>query len=191
MKTCRVCHENMEITLFRKNKNCKGGINTICILCDRLQKREFYACNKSIVETRNLKWVSNNKEWIKEYQKIYYRQNFDIIKRRTTMWVKDNLEKVKARVKNYRIQNQYKFNQLSRARTAMKLKATVSWANKFYMNEIYHLAQLRTKLTGIKWHVDHIVPLKGKNVCGLHVENNLRVILAVDNLRKYNNYMEV
>ena len=42
------------------------------------------------------------------------------------------------------------------------------------------------KNTAEKWHVDHIVPLQGKNVCGLHVEYNLKVIPAIDNLKKSN-----
>ena len=42
------------------------------------------------------------------------------------------------------------------------------------------------KLTGIEWHVDHIIPLKGDVVCGLHVWNNFAVIPKVDNLRKGN-----
>jgi hypothetical protein len=55
--------------------------------------------------------------------------------------------------------------------------------------EAYHLAQLREKITGIKWHVDHIIPLNGKSVCGLHTWNNLAVIPAVVNLSKGNKEM--
>lgn len=63
-------------------------------------------------------------------------------------------------------------------RRAAKLRATPLWANQFFIDEAYDLASRRTAATGFPWHVDHIVPLQSKSVCGLHVENNLRVIPA-------------
>jgi hypothetical protein len=62
------------------------------------------------------------------------------------------------------------------------------WANDFFIKEIYHLAELRTRMLGYRWVVDHEIPLRGKDVCGLHVETNLRVIPEVVNLRKSNHY---
>lgn len=52
--------------------------------------------------------------------------------------------------------------------------------------EAHHLRLLRNKSTNIVWHVDHIVPLNGRLVSGLHIWNNLRVIPAVENMRKGN-----
>ena len=64
--------------------------------------------------------------------------------------------------------------------------ATPSWANKESIKEIYQLAAKLTESTGIMHEVDHIVPLKGKTVCGLHVPWNLQVLAAKDNLSKSN-----
>lgn len=47
-----------------------------------------------------------------------------------------------------------------------------------------HDLRKRRNLLGIDWHVDHIVPLKGKNVCGLHIWSNFAVIPKIENLRK-------
>jgi hypothetical protein len=54
--------------------------------------------------------------------------------------------------------------------------------------EAYDLVTLRNNLTGVKWQVDHIVPLISKLVCGLHNEFNLRVITAMENNVKGNRY---
>ena len=62
------------------------------------------------------------------------------------------------------------------------------WANRFFIKEIYALAKLRTKITGFPWEVDHIIPINGKFVSGLHVENNLRVVPRVVNKSKGNKY---
>ena len=73
-------------------------------------------------------------------------------------------------------------------RYATKLNATPTWADQFIIREAYALAKLREKICGGKWHVDHIVPLRSKLVCGLHTHHNLRVIPASINISKNNRY---
>lgn len=80
---------------------------------------------------------------------------------------------------------------LQMKRKARKLNATPSWLTEKDYEDIqyqYTLANYFTWLSGgfVKHHVDHIVPLLGKNVCGLHVPWNLQVLMAHDNVRKSN-----
>lgn len=78
-------------------------------------------------------------------------------------------------------------------RRASKLQRTPKWLTAddlWMMREAYGLAKLRNKLFEFKWHVDHIVPLQGATVSGLHVPWNLRVIPAVANVKKGAKFIE-
>lgn len=72
-------------------------------------------------------------------------------------------------------------------RDAYKTKAVPIWANLHAIAGMYELAKLFRR-AGINLHVDHIVPLRGKFVCGLHCEDNLQLLSANDNIRKSNKF---
>lgn len=73
-------------------------------------------------------------------------------------------------------------------RRCEKLKRTPPWADLHKIRLVYEEARRITKQTGIKHCVDHVIPLQGKLVCGLHVHHNLRVITSHDNSRKRNKF---
>ena len=94
-------------------------------------------------------------------------------------------ENQRKRAAKWRQENPHGANAHAAARKSHIKRATPSWANKFFIAEAYHIAKVREKMLGGKWHVDHIIPLRGKTVCGLHVENNLQVIPASVNQNKH------
>jgi hypothetical protein len=91
--------------------------------------------------------------------------------------------------KKWKSKNTAKVAANRRARELRKVKATPLWLTPEHRSQIealYLHAQVWTEVTGVPYHVDHIIPLKGKNVCGLHVPWNLRVITGEANMRKSN-----
>lgn len=171
----------------------------------RQYMKKWYAEHKNEVIEKSRVWIEKNKDRYVARGKRYREQNSDLVKARQAQWRLKNrdavLEKKRADNKRRREANPEKFRERSRlyllrfpekhaarqaARRCKKVEATPAWANTFFIEEIYDLAKRRTKLTGVEWHVDHIVPLKSRLVCGLHVESNLQVIPSVLNISKSN-----
>jgi hypothetical protein len=110
----------------------------------------------------------------------------------TTKWKNNNKEALKKYKKEYASKKQAKLTSLERKRQAAKLNRTPVWLTEFDKLKIeclYQVAAMRTRESGYEWHVDHIIPLQGKTVSGLHVPSNLQVIPATENLRKNNLYV--
>jgi integrase len=70
----------------------------------------------------------------------------------------------------------------------LRLLRQVAWADELAIKEMYKLAAWLGVKTGIPHEVDHVIPLIGKTVSGLHVENNLKVITRDENRKKSNRY---
>lgn len=74
-------------------------------------------------------------------------------------------------------------------RRATILQRTPQWdADAHLIVAKYQVAAMLSRETGEPYHVDHIIPLQGKYVSGLHVFSNLRVIPGSDNVKKSNKY---
>lgn len=127
-------------------------------------------------KTCNLLYRTINKQTRDINRKLYYNKN---------------LEAEKLKNKIYKKLNSAKHNALQAKYRASKLQATPKWLTKNQLNQIeslYKLSKTIEKITNIKYHVDHIIPLQGENVSGLHVPWNLRVITASENLSKSNKH---
>ncbi len=92
-------------------------------------------------------------------------------------------------IKQWKINNSGTVTSWAAKRRANKLNATPSWLTEEQLRDIklfYAKSTQLQQVTGIKHHVDHIIPLQGKNVSGLHVPWNLQILTATENLKKGN-----
>jgi len=151
--------------------------------------------------------MPRDKENQKRIAKEWYERNKDLTKERARLWALNNPNKVSIKNIKYKKKNKEKITEYNKLwwssnkdkrasyqakRKASQLQRTPKWLTKddlWIIEEAYSLAQLRTNLFGIDWHVDHIIPLQGKLVSGLHVPSNIQVIPATENVKKSNKHL--
>lgn len=163
----------------------------------RAAKKRWAEKNREKARASQRAYAQRNPDKVKASQRAYWLRNIELDRERRRLHMRKiyaairasrppKPEKEKFSFAVWRQNNRHKCNAAYKKYQANKLKATPKWANDFFIEEIYHLAQLRTKHLGVPHEVDHIVPLQSKRVCGLHCEANLRVIPASENRKKNN-----
>jgi hypothetical protein len=153
-----------------------------------------YSCTYSarhtgLVSARNKAYYAENKINLSAAHAGYYVKHALEAIERAAVWRKANPEKQKACVRKWKDANRGKVNAAWEKRRATKLQATPPWLTVFHFEAIeqfYVEAARLQAVDGIKRHVDHIYPLQGKTVCGLHVPWNLQILEATANLSKGN-----
>lgn len=152
------------------------------------QKESGYEFKPNSPDVMN-KWRSANADRIKEYSRDYYINNIDTIKCKKRAYRKNNQDLIRAYNKEWRSKNPDRCGELSARRRARKRYATPKWLTEDDYNAIrafYTEAQRLTLETGIDHAVDHIHPLLGELVCGLHVPWNLQILTKSENSAKGN-----
>lgn len=103
-------------------------------------------------------------------------------------WERKNPTAAAESFRRYRERNRVEIRARLAASKEGREKRRVPWANLEAILEIYRQADLMTRTTGRPHVVDHVIPLQGRTVSGLHVETNLRVIERQENARKHNSW---
>lgn len=202
-KICKQCNIEKPKSLFYKHKGFKSGLNQKCIECIKIETKKRYAGKQEYFKAYSKAYYQSNKEDKKNKERIRYLSNSEKIKasakewalnnkdrnrENKKIWDKANPEKRKELRKNFREKNKGYINNYCAIRRAIKFNATPSWANQTLIKKIYEVAHELTKEKGINFHVDHIVPLKNKFVCGLHVADNLQILESSINQSKGNRF---
>lgn len=174
MKVCNKCKLDKEISAFGKHKRTKSGLRDVCKECERLVCRIY---------------KNNNREKVRLSSREYKRKNSDKIYADRQRYYLENKEREIENCTNWRTNNLDKFNAGRSKRYAAQFLCTPRWLTKQHLIDIlafYTKAKELTKATGVKHDVDHIIPLQGKFVIGLHVPWNLQVLTKSENSSKRN-----
>jgi hypothetical protein len=182
-KTCTKCGQSKPLELFAINRLGKHGRRADCRSCFAIHKADYRQRvkmsepasspeHKKCSRCRLTKSADHFQFDSYAPDKLSGRCS-ECNRARCSEWQRQNKDKDCARVSR---------------RRAVKLRATVGWACELEMARFYEQARLLTQSTGIKHVVDHIVPLQSKIVCGLHVQDNLKVITKLDNSSKGNRW---
>jgi hypothetical protein len=167
-KWCNDCKDFVEKVGFYKNRNSPDGLDYYCVGCRKKRKSARKEEDKSYFAD----YRKNNVSRRQEYSKQFNKQNKEYF----SNWRDLNRGKTRAYVKKY---------------YSRKSKATPPWLTKedhLLIESFYIHARDCEVVSGQKYHVDHIVPLQGENVCGLHVPWNLQVLPCDLNISKSNKF---
>jgi len=165
---------------YYTGKPCKHGH-----ICERyVAGWGCLICNHLLMQKKRKNTKYREKE--RADRLAHYHENRDIIaKKRKERWLKGETKKTQ---RKYYERNKAKYSALTRYYQTLKSKRTLAGLRPNDFKKIYIERDKLNKNTGVPHHVDHIVPLQGKNVCGLHVPWNLQVITAQENISKSNKW---
>lgn len=182
MKCCTKCNTEQPYEMFTKEKSTKDGFSRWCRSCKKEYKDNWYQNN-----------ADEQREKGKEYHYKNYEKNKERIIKTANEWQNKNRDRYREIAKKCYEKNKLnKFAYQALARAARR-NAVPKWIDeelKKKIQDFYIEARLKTRDSGIKYEVDHIVPLVNNEVCGLHVPCNLRVVTQYENRSKQNKFKE-
>jgi len=144
------------------------------------------------IETQK-EWLERNPNKTAEYSRRHYEKNGSKKRASARERYAENKEKERSRMLRYQADNLHIYAANAAARRAAKQQATPPWLTEDHLTMMkiaYQMAELMSERMGIKFHVDHIHPLRGENLCGLHVPWNLQVITEAENIAKGNRLLD-
>lgn len=192
---------------FKKNK-CQAGLNpqplsefyfnknqnrqvSECKTCTRSSVKKYVTLNAEKHKAGCDKFKRENLEKVRAYKQKWAKNNPDKISLKNKRWSQTESGKTSRRnaIKTYYFKRYDRIIDMQRRRNFILKKGTPRWLTDDQLNEIkwfYQTAREMSWLSESPLEVDHIVPILGKNVTGLHVPWNLQIIPRIMNQEKGN-----
>jgi hypothetical protein len=192
VKKCTRCGEIKPLEEYGVRKSAKDGRKSGCKKCLNNVQKEFYRSESGRQKYYEYERTEHRKQLRKKPEatrkkKIAEQQPHRVAKKKEYGRKYCRQHHVKERMREYKRKYPEKVSADNANRRARKLNATPPWLNDEHKAEITatykEMRRLRNE-TGIEHHVDHIIPLRGKDVCGLHVPWNLQILTADENYKK-------
>lgn len=200
-KLCGKCGQVKPINEFSKCATRKDGLQTACKPCKRAQANDWRDLNPGKATLTSAAWRAKNPDSVLKASREWRARNPDKVRASFAKWYAEHAEhdcskrrewnrlnaaRAVAITTEWRRRNKGRANAIvSRRRAAMK-QALPLWSDPKKVEEFYFAADFLGMVTGEWHHVDHIVPLQSKIVCGLHCEANMQVITGSENQSKSN-----
>jgi hypothetical protein len=180
LKYCPQCKAHRPINMFYDDTNRLSGKTVYCISCYSDQ----YKKNPEIHKASTKAYKKKYPEKVKAGNLRLYKRNPGKYKRQATNWRAANIERKREIERKSGKKHQRRKNARTALYRAQKRQATPIWLSPEDLQKIFDIYQN----CPIGYHVDHIVPLHGEQVSGLHVPWNLQYLPAEDNLKKSNKF---
>jgi hypothetical protein len=176
-KVCTKCRELKSLALYYKDARASDGRHSGCIECHKKLLRANALENRAGARARTARYRKKNPDAGRVALYEWRKKNPDRMRSINARYSERHPEQRRANV-----------HRSTAKRKAQKLRAMPTWADQGAINEVYKMARIATRTTGQRHHVDHIVPLISKIVCGLHVHANLQILSESENTSKSNRF---
>ena len=145
-----------------------------------------YVANRESEARAQAAYRAAHADQLKAARRQRYAETAEVSKLHARDWYSNNWDRARATRDEWAKANPGRVAAAKAARKRQIRRATPRWADRLAIAALYDKAIDKSNREGLTYHVDHIVPIQSKLVCGLHVPCNLQVMLGSDNIRKSN-----
>jgi hypothetical protein len=189
-KRCKKCGAERSIDCFPKHNAMRDGHLNTCKQCASQYLASWKRANPDKLPPKRPRRIPQSPRVLR--RRYYEKHREERLAARKAYRLR-NIEREKAREQRYLKANRTVVYAKNARRRAAETSAVPPWLHaihKAQIQEFYDIALARSTQTGIRHHVDHIVPLRGNGVNGLHVPWNLQILTEFENCSKHNKLLD-